>query len=214
MKTALIAGATGLVGNELINLLINDSNYEKIVVLSRRELKVADPKLEVIMYSFDDPDKTTLPCPIDVCFCTLGTTQKKSGKAGLHKVDYEYVVQLAHLSALNAGKFMVISSQGANSNSPFFYMKTKGQMEESVRLSGNKIVYIVRPSLILGKREELRVAERAGSVFYKLLTPLMIGPLKKVRPVSAKQIAKCMIKLAENDDPGFHIIESDVIQQY
>lgn len=214
MKTALVAGATGLVGNELIRILIDDHQYEKVVVLTRRELKVTNPKLVVILTSFDNLEEVSLPCPIDVCFCTLGTTRKKSGKLGLHQVDFEYVLKVAQISAQQAGKFLVISSQGANIHSPFFYMNTKGQMEEEVKKSGNKIIYLVRPSLITGKREEFRFSEKMGSYLYALLTPFMVGKLRKVRPVSATQIARCLVGLAENDKEGNFTIESDIIQQY
>jgi aspartate-semialdehyde dehydrogenase len=118
MKTALIAGATGLVGSELIKILVNDPNYEKIIVISRRELKTNSPKLEVIITPFENLNEVTLPCPIDECFCTLGTTQKKSGKTGLFKVDFEYVLQIAELSALTARKFLVVSSRGRIPNHP------------------------------------------------------------------------------------------------
>jgi uncharacterized protein YbjT (DUF2867 family) len=214
MKTALIAGATGLVGSELIKILVNDPNYEKIIVISRRELKTNSPKLEVIITPFEKLNEVTLPCPIDECFCTLGTTQKKSGKQGLYKVDFEYVAQLANLSAQTAGKFLVVSSQGANPQSPFFYMNTKGKMEEAVKQTGNKIIYILRPSLITGKREEFRFAEKIGSLFYSLFTPLMIGKLRKVRPVSATKIARCLVGLATKDESGIFTVESDVIQNY
>jgi len=214
MKTALVAGATGLVGGELIKILIDDPDYNKVIVLSRRELKIAHPKLEVILTSFDELEKVALPCPIDVCFCALGTTQNKSGKKGLFKVDYEYVVKFALLSALLAGKFLVVSSQGANAGSPFFYMKTKGMMEEEVKKTGNKITYIVRPSLITGNREEVRLAEKYGSYLYKIFTPLMVGKLRKVRPVSATKIARCLVGLANKNDQGIFTIESDVIQNY
>jgi uncharacterized protein YbjT (DUF2867 family) len=214
MKTALVAGATGLVGGELIKLLIENPGYGKVVVLSRRQLAISHPKLEVVITSFEHLEATPLPCPIDVCFCTLGTTQKKSGKQGLYQVDVEYVVKLARLSAQQAGKFLVVSSQGASANSSFFYMKSKGEMEEQVKTSGNGTIYILRPSLITGKREEFRFAEKAGSLLYALFTPLMVGKLRKVRPVSATKIAKCMIGLAENNEKGVFTIESDVIQGY
>jgi len=214
MKTALIAGATGLVGSELIKILVNDPNYEKIIVISRRELKISSPKLEVIFTPLEKMDVVTLPCPVDDCFCTLGTTQKKSGKLGLLTVDFEYVIKLASISALNGRKFLVVSSQGANPQSPFFYMNTKGKMEEAVKLSGNKTIYILRPSLITGNREEFRFAEKIGSVFYTMLTPLMVGKLRKLRPVNAATIARCLAVLAAKNEQGIFTVESNLIQNY
>ncbi|NLU39007.1 MAG: NAD(P)H-binding protein [Bacteroidales bacterium] len=214
MKTALIAGATGLVGGELLKQLSEDKRYEKIIVLSRRKLPVQYPKTEVIVSSFDTLESLSLPCPIDVVYCALGTTRGKAGKAGQYKVDYEYVVKLAQLSALQGGKFLVVSSQGANARSAFFYMKTKGEMEESVKKTGNRSIYIMRPSLILGKRQETRIAEKIGIMLYTLFAPLMIGSLRKSRAVSATKIARCMIAMAEKDDAGIFTIASETIQQY
>lgn len=215
MKTALVAGATGLVGKELINELIADNNYQKVIVFSRRKLQVSHPKLEVVLINFDRLEEINIPEKTDECFCTLGTTQKKSGKDGSFKVDYEYVLKLTRLCTdYNIPKFIVVSSQGANPKSSFFYMKTKGRMEEAVKKSGIETVYIVRPSLITGKREENRIAEKIGFHLYKVLRPLMVGKLKKLRPVSGTQIAKSMIALAKNSEKGNFTIESDFIQNF
>jgi|WetSurMetagenome_2_1015567.scaffolds.fasta_scaffold402706_1 uncharacterized protein YbjT (DUF2867 family) len=215
MKTALVAGATGLVGKELINELIADNNYQKVIVLTRRQLQVSHAKVEVILVDFDQLDGLMLPEKIDECFCSLGTTQKKSGKKGLYQVDFEYVVRLAQLCKRNnIPKFLVVSSQGANPDSAFFYMQTKGRMEEAVKTSEIETVYIVRPSLITGKREEVRFAEVVGYYMYKVFTPLMIGKLRKLRPVSGHQIAKSMIALAQKSEKGDFTIESDFIQKY
>ena len=214
-KIALVAGATGLVGKHIVNELINNEAYKKVVVLSRRELSRSHPKLEVVITDFDQLGKVSIRYKIDECFCALGTTQKKSGKAGILKVDYAYVLKLAELCERYAiPKFLVVSSQGANANSTFFYMRTKGQMEEAVKRAELPITYIIRPSLITGKREEFRFSEKMGSYLYKVLSPLMIGKLKKLRPVSALQIARCMISLAQKTEPGNRVIESDFIQQF
>lgn len=215
MKIALVAGATGLVGKQLINELIANNIYEKIIVLARRELSISHPKLEVKLINFDSLDEVVFTEKIEACFCALGTTQKKSGREGLLKVDYEYVLKLAQLSRkMEIPKFVVVSSQGANHNSSFFYMRTKGQMEEAVKKVGLKTVYIVRPSLITGEREEFRMTEEMGYYLYKSLQPLMVGKFKKMRPVSGLQIARCMIDLAENSEQGNFTIESDFIQSY
>jgi uncharacterized protein YbjT (DUF2867 family) len=215
VKTALVAGATGLVGKELIKEMVTNDNYQKVIVLSRRELQINHPKLEVKLVDFDKLNDALLPDKIDECFCSLGTTQKKSGKKGLYKVDYEYVVKLAQLCKhLNIPKFLVVSSQGANPNAAFFYMKTKGEMEEAVKKAGIETCYIVRPSLITGKRDESRFAETIGSYVYKLLTPLMVGKMRKLRPVSGTKIARCMIALAKKGEKGNFTIESDFIQNF
>lgn len=215
MKTALLAGATGLVGKQLVLELIANDQYQKIIVLSRRELAINHPKLMVKLVNFEQLDEVVFKEKIDVCFCTLGTTQKKSGRDGLLKVDYEYVIKLANLAERSRiARFIVVSSQGANANSNFFYMRTKGQMELALKKTALPSIYIVRPSLITGEREEFRFGEEVGYYLYKAFQPLMNGRFRKLRAVSGLQIACCMIDLAENAQDGYHLVESDVIQSY
>ncbi|MCF8359590.1 MAG: NAD(P)H-binding protein [Prolixibacteraceae bacterium] len=215
MKTALVTGATGLVGRNLIMELIADDNYSKLIVIARRELSIAHPKLEVIITDFSRLNEVKLPENINVCFCALGTTQRKSGREGMLKVDYEYVITLATICK-NKGikKFLVVSAKGANYHSRLFYFRTKGQMEEAVKKAGIETVYVVRPSLITGEREEFRFAEEMGYYASKLLSPLMVGRLKKMKPVSAYQIARCMIDLAGKDEKGNFTVESEMVQTY
>lgn len=215
MKTALIVGATGLVGKQIINSLITDDRYDKILVLSRRELRMGHPKIFTKLINFDQLEELTLDEKVDECYCALGTTQKKSGKEGLQKVDYEYVLKTAQLCVRKKiSKFAVVSSQGANYNSSFFYMRTKGQMEEAVKKVGIESVYIVRPSLITGDREEFRFAEELAYYTMKVINPLLNGKAKKYRSVAGTQIARCMVDLLQNPEKGNFTIESDVIQTY
>jgi len=134
MQTALVAGATGLVGKELINELISDERFVKVVVLSRRELAVSHPKLEVRLIDFDQLPNLKLEDKIDVCFCCLGTTQKKAGVEGRHKVDCQYVVDLAELcKRQNIPSFLVVSAQGANSQSGISYSRSKDKWKTQLR---------------------------------------------------------------------------------
>ena len=214
-KTALIAGATGLVGKHIISELIAHHAYTKIIVLSRRSLNINHPKLIEKIIDFNLLEHTTITGKVDECYCALGTTQRKSGKEGMVKVDYEFVAKLTQLCKFNSiPKLMVVSSQGANPGSAFFYLRTKGLMEEAVKSSGVNTVYLIRPSLITGKREEFRLTETLSSYLYKIISPLMIGRFKKLRPVQAGQIARCMIALAQKDEKGSYTIESDFIQQF
>lgn len=215
MKTALVAGATGLVGLHLVEELIKNNQYKKVLVLSRRKMNIKHPKLENRIIDFDKLETLKVAGKIDDCFCALGTTVKKAGKEGQLKVDYHYVLNLAKwCSAHRVRRFLVVSSQGASHKSPFFYMRTKGQMEEAVKKSGVESIYIVRPSLITGKREESRLAEEMGYYLYKAFSPLMIGKLRKMRPIAASQIARCMMVLARRKEKEILTIESDEIQAY
>ena len=214
-KIAIVAGATGLVGQLLVNELIANSSYQKIYVLARRQPSIQHPKLETIVIDFDHLDQLELPEKADHCYCCLGTTQKKSGKQGLKKVDYEYVQKLIGICRRdNIPKLMVVSAKGANASSPFFYMRIKGLMEEAVKQSGIETTYLLQPSLITGKRNEFRFGEKMADYFFRLIDPLMIGKLKKIKAISATKIAHCMVILAQNDQKGNHTIESDVIQNY
>lgn len=214
-KIALLAGATGLVGNLLLNELLQHKLYQKVIVVSRRPININHPKLEVKIVDFDQLDTISFTDKIDECFCALGTTQKKSGKEGLKKVDYEYVLKLASLCKKeNIVKMLVVSSNGANPKSMFFYMRTKGLMEQDVKAAGIPISYVLRPSLITGKRNEVRLAETIGSYLYKILEPIMVGKLRKMRAVSAIKISRCMINMAQNQQKGHFVIESDEIQNH
>lgn len=215
MKTALIVGATGLVGKQLVNELLADNNYKQIIAFSRRELPIKHPKLKVELIHFETLNELDWNETIDECYCALGTTQKKSGREGLLKVDYEYVLKLAQFCFKNhVPAFSVVSAQGANYNSRFFYMRTKGQMEEAIKKVGVKTVNIVRPSLITGEREEFRLTEEMAYYVMRTLNPVMTGKAKKYRSVSGLQIAKCMIGLLQEPQEGNLTIESDIIQTY
>jgi uncharacterized protein YbjT (DUF2867 family) len=215
MQTALIAGATGLVGKELINQLISNTQFEKVIVLSRRELAVSHPKLEVKLIDFDLLPVIKFENKIDVCFCCLGTTQKKAGVEGRHKVDFQYVVALAQLcKQLNVPTFLVISAQGADSKSGISYSRSKGQMEDAVNAMELDSTYIIRPALISGERDEYRFGEKIGFVLNTLMIPILIGKLRKFRPVSGTKIARCMVELALKSQKGTFVIESDKILKY
>jgi len=214
-KTALVIGATGLVGKNITEQLISDERYGKVFIVSRRTAPFSHPKIEQITIDFDNLLELKLQDTVDECYCALGTTQKKSGKKGLYKVDFDYVKTTAKLcKANNTPKFSVVSSNGANAKSVFFYMRTKGQMEEAIKNAGIKQVSIVRPSLITGQREESRISESAGYYLYKIFQPFMIGKFRKLRPISAEKIARCMIKLNQEEWDGNRIVESDEIAGY
>lgn len=210
MKTVLVAGATGLVGKELVNRLCADPHYEKILVLSRRKLACQNPKIQLILTDFDQLASISFNEAIAACFCCLGTTQKKSGQQGLVQVDFKYVLELGRLCEHQGiDKYLVVSSQMANSKSVSFYMRTKGQMEEAVSRLSVPAVWFLRPSLLIGKRDEFRWAETFGYYLYKALTPLMIGRFRKMRPIRGRQVAHAMIRLSEQQKTGRFFIESD-----
>lgn len=217
-NNALIAGATGLVGNHLLNLLLGSARYDQVYVLTRRPLGIEHPKLSEIIIDFDtllEPDADfTLPEVRDV-FCCLGTTMKKAGsKEAFRKVDYSYPHELAKRAAKGgASQYLLVSAMGASKKSFFFYNKVKGAVEEDIcKISSFKSVAIFRPSLILGDREEQRSGEGAAKIFMRLLKPLLVGPFKKYRAIHARSIANGMMNVARQEGRGVHIYESEDIK--
>ena len=211
-KTALIAGATGLVGSYCLRMLLQSDRYAKVTALVRRPLEVLHPKLEQKVVDFDQL-ATTPGIIADDIFCCLGTTMKKAGsKDAFYKVDYTYVVELARITSMQfASQFLVVSAMGADPDSLIFYNRVKGEMEEAIKKLSFTAVHIFRPSLLLGERPETRIGEKIGEVVMTALKPVMVGPLKKYRAVPARDVAKAMLVMAIDDGGGIQIHESDEI---
>jgi uncharacterized protein YbjT (DUF2867 family) len=215
MRNALIAGATGLVGKQLLSMLLNSNDYKKVYVLSRRPLAEEHPKLEEIIIDFDRLPEQQLPEVNDV-FCCLGTTMKKAGsKEAFRKVDFVYPYELAQKALQTAAEqYLLVSAMGANRRSFFFYNRVKGEVEENIsKLIGYKSIHIFRPSLLLGKREEERFGEIFAQKLMRFIKPLMVGPLRKYRGIHARTVANGMLKAAEQHPRGIHIYESEEIKQ-
>ena len=208
MKTALVIGATGLVGSHLVEQLAKDDLYSKIIILSRRKLQYLNPKKEVRIIDFDRPDESLIKG--DHVFCAIGTTIKKAGsKENQYRIDCEYPAKLAEIAKKNgAEKFILVSSIGANAKSGNFYLQTKGDLEEKLKQLHYTSLIILRPSFILGNRKEFRLGEKVGIVLFNILKPLMIGGLKRYRGVQASAIASRMINKAKIQTSQLEIIDS------
>ena len=216
MKTALIAGATGLVGRHCLVRLLEEPAYERVIALVRRPLPHADPKLEQRVVDFDRLGLvgSEFPESHDV-FCCLGTTMKVAGsEAAFRQVDFVYVVSLAS-QALGRGakQFLLVSSLGANPKSSIFYSRVKGETEAAIAALPFEGRQIFRPSILVGERAEVRRGERAGIVVMRGLSFTMLGPLRKYRPVSAATVAKAMVRVAREAPRGVNIYESDTIER-
>lgn len=215
-KIALVFGATGLVGGHCLRLLLESSYYSKIKVYSRRDIYIQHPKLEKYIIDFDKiADFKDVISGHDV-FCTLGTTLKKAGsKAAFFKVDYTYTLEVAKLAlSNNAQQFILVTAMGTDEKSMFFYNKVKGQVETEVKKLGYKSIRILRPSLLLGKRNEKRFAEKLAlhaSSFTNLITDVIAPNYSAVR---AEQVAKAMITAAQRLDKGVFIYESNEIRNF
>lgn len=212
-KTALIAGATGLIGSELVQVLRESSYYQKIYLLVRREVEIEDEKVEPLVLDFDEFRAEDLPKVQDV-YCCLGTTMNTAGsKAAFRKVDYHYPLKLAELCRKNgATQYMLISSMGANKSSRFFYNQVKGETEEALAAVGYPALHILRPSILLGDRKEKRTGEKIAQNVMKMVSPLMVGKLRNYRPIYGKTVAKAMLVAARQKRQGPHLFESAQIE--
>ena len=210
MKTALLAGATGLIGSQLLPLLLASERYAKVIVVGRRAVPVSHPKLVQVVTELDKLENVLLQLTANDVFCCLGTTMAQAGsKEAFFKVDFRYVVKLAVLTGANSAvQFMVVSSMGADAKSRVYYSRVKGEMETAVQQTLFRTIHIFRPSLLLGERAQPRLGERLGAFGLRLLRPLLRGPLLKYRPVTDAAVAAAMLQAAENDGDGVRVHEA------
>ncbi len=213
-KTAILLGATGLTGNLLLQQLLKDDDFQKIILFSRSSVKLQHSKLEEHLIDLFQLENYKGQFHADVVFCCVGTTQKKTpDKETYRKVDFGIPVTAAKLAKQNnIPKMIVVSAIGADKNSRFFYNKTKGEMEEAVLAEQIAETYILRPSLIDGNREESRPFELAWKKVMRLADFIMIGPLKKYRSIQAETIASAIQILSKRNYPK-SIIESEEIKE-
>lgn len=212
-KVAMMVGATGLVGNELLKLLLEDDLYDKVYAITRKSLNLQHPKLVEIITNLEKISKVTLPEPPDDAYCCLGTTMKKAGsREEFYKVDFQFVFNFAELGlSLGATKFFLVSATGANPNSIIYYNKIKGEIEMAVSQLKYRAIHIFRPSLLLGNRKEKRWAEDVGKWIDKHLSFLVPSAY---RAISACDVADSMLRMAkENDMRGVFIHESEQMRQ-
>jgi uncharacterized protein YbjT (DUF2867 family) len=213
LKSALLLGASGLVGSFCLRRLLSDPAYETVTVWVRKALPVSDAKLVQQMVDFERLADAPAISAEDV-FCCLGSTIKKAGsKDAFYKVDCTYPYEIAKACAkAEVKRFLLVSALGANAGSRVFYNRVKGEVEQKISSVGLPGVYIFRPSLLLGPRPTLRIGERIAIAVAPILAPLLIGPLRKYRPVKAESVALAMVRSADGATPP-GIIESDQIQK-
>ncbi len=197
MRSAIVVGATGLTGSSLIEQLCENDEYVSVIVIARRELQYKHPKLEVKIRNFDTLEEKDIEFAHEL-YCCLGTTIKKAGaREAFEKVDFEYPLAIASLAKKQGIPHMlVITAMGANEQSRFYYNRVKGKLENALIELGLQRLSIIRPSLLVGPREEFRLGEKVGEKLLKLANPLLIGPLKRSRAIEASQVAKAMIVIA------------------
>jgi uncharacterized protein YbjT (DUF2867 family) len=213
-KSALLVGATGLVGYELLTILLQQPEYETVKVFTRKKIEINHPRLEQIIVDFDNLSRQKEHFKVNDVYCCLGTTIKKAGtQEAFRKVDFEYPVDIANLARENGvEKFLIISAMGADKHSKVFYNRVKGEVEEEIKKVGFTALHIFRPSLLLGKRKEFRLGEKIAIVVSPILSVAMVGSLKKYKPIQAKDVAFAMYRAGQNKAHGNFMYLSDQIQ--
>ena len=214
MKIALLFGASGLVGSHLLNQLISNNNYSKIKLFVRSTIDLDDPKIEIIQTDFNNLENHREDIKGDDCFFCIGTTKKNSPDKNEYKrVELEVPKQIAQIAKSNfVNSFVFVSSGYADPKSSGDYLKFKGEVEEELKKLNFSKLGVMRPSFLLGDRKEKRVGEKIGIFIFKLISPLLLGPLKKMKPIHSEIVARSMIKVA-NEDLQKNTFESNEIME-
>jgi len=214
-RTALVAGASGLVGSHVLHLLLEDPEYQRVTVLARRALPTTHKRLEQRILALDGlAQMADFPRVHDV-FCCLGTTIRRAGsQEAFRKVDYAYVVELARVAVRHrASQFLAVTAIGADPRSRVFYNRVKGEAEEALRRLSFEGIHLFRPSLLLGRRAERRPAEWMAMMLSPLISWAFMGSLARYRPIKALVVARAMVRVAREGGRGVRVYESDEIRR-
>ena len=213
MKKALIIGATGLVGSHCLRLLLSDSLYGQVTALTRKKLDINHPKLNNLIVNFDDQNSWEAFCAVDDIFSVMGTTIAKAGsKENFRKVDFAYPLAIAKAAKKCGAKgHALVSALGADAKSAIFYSNTKGELEQAITDLDFETNIILQPSLLIGDRNEKRVAEQLSQTLFLKLEFLFVGPLAKYKGIRAETVAAGMIHFLNSDIKGNLIIENKKI---
>ena len=201
MKTALIFGSSGLIGNHLLDFILKDNYYQKIKLFVRSNIDIKDSRIEIIYDDFTNIDNLKDTIVGDDCFFCIGTTKKDTpNKNEYRRIEYDIPVNIAKIAKLNSiNSFYYVSSMGANSNVSNSYLRNKGEVEDELaKLNFNKLA-ILKPSLLLGNRKKFRLGERIAQLIMTKLTFIFMGKMKKYKPIKAIDVVKAMINITKND---------------
>jgi uncharacterized protein YbjT (DUF2867 family) len=212
---AILAGASGLIGSNLLQILLHRDYYDEVVILVRHLLPLSHIKLTQIQVDFDHLEDHAGSITSHAVFCSLGSTQKKTPDRSVYrKVDHDYPLALAQIALENGvEQYHLVSALGADANTSNFYTKMKGETEHDIESIGLPCLHIYRPALLTGERSEFRLAERIFTPIMKVIDPLLIGGLKKYRSIPAATVASAMYNQSMNSGSGVFIHPSDEIKQ-
>ena len=201
MKTALVFGSSGLVGGHLVNQLIQNDNYSKIKLFVRADPRDKNSKFEIIKTDFNNLENHKEDIKGDDCFFCIGTTKQNSPDKNEYKrIERDIPVEIAKIAKTNSvNSFVYVSSGFANPKNSGAYLRYKGEVEEELKRLNFTKLGIMRPSFLMGNRKEKRFGEKIGIFLFRLLSPLFLGPLKKMKPIQSEKVAYAMINLAKKD---------------
>jgi len=213
-KKVIIAGASGLIGSKLLDILLQKPDYDEVLILVRKELPIEHKKLVQLVIDFEKLDEYSDAITGYVIFCCLGSTRKKTPDLSVYrKIDHDYPLQLAQLAKQNdVEQYHLVSAIGADSRSMNFYTKMKGETEDDIQKVGLNCLHIYEPSLLTGDRRESRLTERIAIGLMKVINPLLIGGLKKYRSIPAQTVALAMFNESVKNGEGVFIHPSDKIK--
>lgn len=213
MAVAVLAGTTGLVGGHLLDLLLNDERYTRVVALSRKALDRQHPKLQNLVVDFARLEEYAAQLKAEDVFCCLGTTIRQAGsQAAFRKVDFDYPLNLAKVTQEQGAKqYLLVTALGSDKASSIFYNRVKGEVEEAIGQVGFNSYHIFQPSMLLGDRKESRAGEGVGKA---VMTALDFLIPKKYKAIEATKVAKGMLAIAKQNQAGTHIHVSGELQDY
>lgn len=211
MKTALVVGASGLIGNLLITNILENNIYSKVKIIVRKEIDLTHPKLEQIIVDFDNLDESKIVA--DDIFCCLGTTMKiAKTKVNFYKVDFTYPLNIAKVGLANGAKqFLLVTAMGADEQSFFYYNQVKGKIEKAISDLHYPTFIILRPSMLSGDRKESRFGEKIGSLIMNLFDTIIPD---KYKIITAEKVARAMFELAQKGIKNKDIFDSGMLQKF
>ena len=212
---ALIFGASGLIGSELLKLALNDPYFSSVTIIVRKKISLSNNKLTQIISTFEELEENQDSLQGDILFSCLGTTKSKTPDSKeYYKIDHDYPVLGSKIALQNGAKYIhLVSSLGSNSSSPSSYLKMKGEVEDDISKLPFQGIHFYRPSLIVGERKESRPLEKFSALVFNIINPLLMGSLKKYRSIEATVIAKAMLSQAKKEIKGIHIYQSNIIKE-
>jgi len=215
MKKAIIAGASGLIGNHLLQIILDGNGYDEVLILVRKELPIQHKKLDQLLIDYARLQDYSGSIKGDAIFCCLGTTKKNTpDETEYRKIDHDYPLQLAQIAKQNnIAQYHLVSAASANASSKIFYSRLKGETENDIIKVALRSLHIYQPMLLTGNRKETRLGEGIATAIFKVIDPLLIGGLKKYRSIAGETVAKTMYKQSLKNETGVFIYRSDKIEE-